>query len=115
MPHYLENLVESGLTVSHFPIEDGKVPADMADFLQLLTTMAEALRKAKGLVQYVHLTSSLYMLYINNLIHAYIFEVPETALPNLLPWEPLFIHSFIHSDHFYSASSSPLLLRSPPH
>lgn len=85
MPHYLENLVESGLTVSHFPIEDGKVPADMADFLQLLTTMAEALRKAKGLIQYVHLTSSLYMLYINNLIRAYIFEVPETAFPNLLP------------------------------
>ena len=25
-----------------------------------------------------------------------------------------FIHSFIHSDHFYSASSSPLLLRSAP-
>src|SRR6218665_2730232 len=26
----------------------------------------------------------------------------------------IFIHSFIHSDHFYSASSSPLLLRGAP-
>jgi len=26
----------------------------------------------------------------------------------------MFIHSFIHSDHFYSTSSSPLLLRSAP-
>src|SRR6218665_265345 len=27
----------------------------------------------------------------------------------------MFIHSFIHSDHFYSTSSSPLLLRSAPY
>src|SRR6218665_589634 len=27
---------------------------------------------------------------------------------------PHWIHSFIHSGHFYSASSSPLLLRSAP-
>ena len=26
----------------------------------------------------------------------------------------LFVHSFIHSGHFYSASSSPLLLRGAP-
>src|SRR6218665_1850457 len=27
---------------------------------------------------------------------------------------PSFVHSFIHSDYFYSASSSPLLLRGAP-
>lgn len=74
MPHYLEHLVETGLTVNHFPIEDGKVPEDMAEFLQLLTTMVKALRKARVLIQYVHLTSSLpcedlERLYINNLIY----------------------------------------------
>src|SRR6218665_2033151 len=33
---------------------------------------------------------------------------------DLRPWIHSFIHSFIHSGHFYSAPSSPLLLRGAP-
>src|SRR6218665_2316257 len=42
------------------------------------------------------------------------YTMPYYAMPCTMLCNTILIHSFIHSGHFYSAPSSPLLLRGAP-
>ena len=63
---------------------------------------------------------SCYFLLVVHMLISVTIRIPSKAKQSLSHlfnsfWKFHFIHSFIHSSHFYSASSSPLLLRGAPY
>src|SRR6218665_3123284 len=46
--------------------------------------------------------------------HGNVLSCRSSVCDTVCQYSTLSVHSFIHSDHFYRASSSPLLLRSGP-